>query len=105
MLRLPLGRRQLVAGPSRNRNLPHVVLGRARLHHVLVAGRAHAERGALDLGTSARELLAPLDDTTRRQVERTFGRLRSGREIGEATDQLARLAAQIFAGDETASPG
>ncbi|MEZ4389001.1 MAG: DUF3482 domain-containing protein [Candidatus Krumholzibacteriia bacterium] len=100
VLTVPMGKRKLVAGPSKNRNLPHVVLGRARLHHALVAGRSHAQRGALELGEQARELLAPLDDGARRAVERLFGKLRSGREVSVVTGQLADVVAEVFVDDE-----
>lgn len=100
VLTIAMGKRQLVAGPSRNRNLPHVVLGRARLHHALVAGRSHAQRGALDLGDRARELLTPLDDGTRRAAEKLFGKLRGGREVSVTTSSLAELVARVFGEDE-----
>jgi len=102
VLTIPMGKRQLVAGPSRNRNLPHVVLGRARLHHALVAGRSHAQRGSLDLGHQARELLAPLDDGTRRAAEKLFGKLRAGRDVSVTTSALAELLARVFDQDERA---
>jgi hypothetical protein len=105
VLQVPMGRRKLVAGPSRNRNLPFVVLGRARLHHALVAGRAHAQRSALDLGAGARELLAPLDDGTRRALEKPFGRLRSGRDVAAATTTLTRQLATLFAADDERTLG
>ena len=100
VLQVPMGRRKLVAGPSRNRNLPHVVLGRARLHHALVAGRSHAQRGALDLGAHARELLTPLEDARRRGMEKLFGRLRGGRDVGATTARLAEEIAAVFEADE-----
>ncbi len=100
VLTVPMGKRQLVAGPSKNRNLPHVVLGRARLHHALVAGRSHAQRGALELGEQARELLSPLDDGARRAVEKQFGRLRGGRDVSVVTGQLADTIDEVFEGDE-----
>jgi hypothetical protein len=100
VLNVPMGRRALVAGPSRNRNLPHVVLGRARLHHALVAGRSHAQRGALDLDTQARQLLTPLDERTRRAMEKSFGRLRGSRDVGETTERLTGEIAAVFARDE-----
>ncbi|MBD3223049.1 DUF3482 domain-containing protein, partial [bacterium] len=99
---VPMGRRKLVAGPSRNRNLPHVVLGRARLHHAAIAGRAHAQRGAVDLDEQARALLAPLDDGTRRALEKLFGRLRSGRDVAETTGRLARQLEAVFEADDGA---
>jgi hypothetical protein len=103
VLAIPMGKRQLVAGPSRNRNLPHVVLGRARLHHAVVAGRAHAQRGVVDLGEQAREVLDSLSDGDRRALEKRFGKLRSGRDVAESTARLADQIATIFARDDDAA--
>jgi len=99
VLQIPMGKRSLVAGPTRNRNLPHVVLGRARLHHALVAGRAHAQRGALDLDAAARDLLPEVGHERRRGLERLFGKLRSGREVAVSTGRLAELLDAVFAED------
>lgn len=49
--RLPLGGRIARFGPSRNPNLPFVLIGRARAHHTLINGRSHAHRGPLELRT------------------------------------------------------
>jgi len=100
VLQVPMGRRKLVAGPSRNRNLPFVVLGRARLHHALVAGRAHAQRGSLDLAVGVRDLLEPLGDGDRRALEKQFGRLRGGRDVADATARLTDLLGDLFGRDD-----
>lgn len=100
VLQIPMGRRSLVAGPTRNRNLPHVVLGRARLHHALVAGRAHAQRGALDLDAAARDLLPEVSGEQRRAMEKLFGKLRSGRDMAVSTGRLAELLETVFAADD-----
>ncbi len=39
------GGKTLTCGPVRNPNFPYVVVNRALLHHALVAGRTHAQRG------------------------------------------------------------
>jgi hypothetical protein len=80
-----------------------VVLGRARLHHALVAGRSHAQRGTLDIleiKEQAHELLGPLPDGAQRRLERAFGRLRAGREITAIVDDLALVIAEVFEEDE-----
>lgn len=100
ILSIPMGRKQLVAGPSRNRNLPHVVLGRARLHHALVAGRSHAEQGSLAVEGQSLDMLGTMPDGARRAVEKAFGRLRGGRDIGEATGRLGKEIAGVFGADE-----
>ena len=103
LLNTTMGRKRLSAGPTRNRNFPHVVLGRARLHHALVAGRSHAQRGTLDIleiKEQAHELLGPLPDGAQRRLERAFGRLRGGREITAIVDDLASVIAEVFEEDE-----
>ena len=99
LLEIPLGRVKLVAGPTSNRNFPHVVLGRARLHHALVAGRAHAQRGALAVDEQVDALLPALSVADRKRLEKLFGRLRGGREVPVTARQLATLLAAVFARD------
>jgi len=105
LLEIPLGRRKLVAGPTRNRNFPHVVLGRARLHHALVAGRSHAQRGALAVDGHVEDLLSDLATGERKQLEKLFGRLRSGREVAVTARRLSEKLAEIFARDSDESQG
>ena len=95
-----MGRKKLVAGPTRNRNFPYVVLGRARLHHALVAGRSHAQRGALALADLHSDQLDPISAGDRKQLEKSFGRLRSGREVVEIVDRLGEQIAALFERDE-----
>ena len=102
VLEMPLGRRKLVAGPTRNRNFPYVVLGRARLHHALVAGRAHAYRGALAIDEQAGALLADLPGGDRKPLEREFERLRRGRELAMGTRRLGELLLPILERDLSA---
>ena len=102
VLEISLGRRKLVAGPTRNRNFPHVVLGRARLHHALVAGRAHAHRGALAIEEQADAILEDLSSRERKQIEQEFGRLRGGRELAMGARRLAESLAGIFERDSAA---
>jgi hypothetical protein len=91
-----------VAGPTRNRNFPYVVLGRARLHHALVAGRAHAHRGSLAIDEQTDALLAGLSGGERKELEKEFGRLRGGRELAMGARRLGELLAVIFERDSTA---
>jgi hypothetical protein len=95
-----MGRKKLVAGPMKNPNFPHVVLGRARLHHALVAGRSHAQRGALAVDVQAEELLAPQSGGDRKALERCFARLRRGGDTVGVVDELAALVAEAFLRDE-----
>jgi hypothetical protein len=94
---IPLGGRRLVAGPTRNRNFPHVVLGRARLHHLLLARRTHSRQDHLDCGAGGAVPLAPLTDPQRRGLESCFERLRRGRDPEGGSAELVR---EVLASDE-----
>ncbi len=77
VLQQPMGGRRLRCGPSRNLQFPFVLLNRAVLHHAVVAGRTHAQRGQLkidqpDSGGSA--VVYP--EGVMRQLTRLFTRLR-----------------------------
>jgi hypothetical protein len=113
VLRQRLGGQRLRYGPTTNVNFPFVVLGRARLHHDLVAGRTHAQRGVLmvDPDSRAPGAMNPLSDDRRRQLGRLFHRLRragtgEGRQI--AVSELAAgiddLLAESENSTEAASP-
>ncbi len=91
VLRQPLGGKRLRFGPTKNVQFPFVLLGRARLHHTLIAGRTHAQRTALMV--EAAGPVASLDDDARRALLRIFERLRRTEpgtaERGAAVTQLA----------------
>jgi len=91
-----LGRRvggfELVVGPVIAPNVPWVLLGRALLHHRLVAERNHARREAIVLDVEHSEHLADrVDASRRRALERCFERLRTTRDADpDTTRTLAR---------------
>jgi len=90
VLRQPLGGSLLRYGPSRSINLAAVLLGRALLHHAVVAGRSHARRDRLALDAAAAR--PALDArTTRRLVEPLQGA--EGPAIEEIVPELSRLLA------------
>jgi hypothetical protein len=86
VLDIPLGGQKLVCGPMRNDNFPFVVLGRARLHHQIVAGRPHARRDALTVG-DATEL--PLAAETRKALVTAFQGLRKEDDVSAITQDVA----------------
>jgi hypothetical protein len=96
---IPLGGKKLVAGPTRNRSFPHVVFGRARLHHALVAGRAHSRRDALECEASDAVHLEPPSDGQRRRLEECFERLRRGQDPELVSGELARAIEDVLAAD------
>lgn len=52
VLHQSLGGMRLRCGPTRNLQFPFVLLSRSLLHHALVEGRTHAQRGVLKVGTA-----------------------------------------------------
>lgn len=94
---IPLGGKKLLIGPTRNKNFPHVVFGRARLHHFLVARRAHSRRDPLDCGADP---LAPPTDAQRKSLERCFEGLRKGQEVEKMLGELAQMIEHLLATDE-----
>ncbi|MFP4281272.1 MAG: GTPase/DUF3482 domain-containing protein [Opitutales bacterium] len=105
VLEQPLGGIRLRCGPTKNLQFPFVLLGRARLHHGLVAARTHAQRASLvlDSGTPA----LPLADSTKRRLARLFERLRktppSDATHAAAVDELAEEIEQLFEEDAGAT--
>jgi GTPase SAR1 family protein len=88
---VPLGSKRFTMGPSRNINLPYVILGRALHHQRLVALRTHAHRDSLDVPPpdSTRAWIDELPPTRRGALERCFTRLRKDQDSGPAVDALA----------------
>ena len=78
LLRQPLGGLRLRCGPTRNVQFPFVLVNRALLHHAVVAGRTHAQRGVLKVGEGSSH--APgtpdLSAAHTRELARLFERLR-----------------------------
>jgi GTPase Era involved in 16S rRNA processing len=102
---LPLGGRELRCGPTRNRNFPWVLLGRALHHNARLAGRTHADRGALELEAAGGPSWAERIEPSRRSaLERIFGRLRDGDTDPELAQDLALLLGPIVAQADVA-PG
>lgn len=85
VLGTPLGGFRLTVGPIMAPNAPWVILGRAVLHHRLVAERNHARRDALILDASASAHLSDsLDPAVRKRMAVAFKRVR---EDGGLTSQ------------------
>ena len=99
VFRQPLGGRRLRCGPTRNLQFPFVLLNRARLHHAVVAGRTHAERGILDVhpGTpSSPGTIPSLPEYAMREFAGLFNDLRRSQPGSERrADCLARLTKRV----------
>ena len=73
----PMGGMQLQVGPITNPNFPWVILGRALLHHRLVAERNHARREALVVDAiSGAHLSDSIAPEARKRMARAFKRIR-----------------------------
>jgi len=96
VLGAPLGGSELHAGPIADTNFPWVLLGRAVLHHRLVAERNHSRREKLVIDSSAGAYLSDkIDSAHRRQIEACFVTLRKDRELDADMRQI--LIAEIAA--------
>jgi len=91
LMHQPLGGKRLMCGPTKNPNFPYVLLGRARHHHALVAGRTHAQRGALVLDAADAGAMNPLNDAQRKALATGFKRVAKADDNAEALRE-ARFA-------------
>lgn len=77
VLGAPMGGMQLQVGPITTPNFPWVMLGRALLHHRLIAERNHARREALVVeAISDAHLSEAIEPNVRNRMARAFKRIR-----------------------------
>jgi hypothetical protein len=92
-----LGGRTLQVGPVKAPNFPWVMLGRAWVHHSLVAERNHARREVMSLAMAEDEhLMDQLPDRLRKDLAACFKRLVSDPADGETRRRLSALVEQIL---------
>lgn len=100
--RLPMGGRIARFGPSRNANLPFVLLGRARAHHRLLSGRSHANHEPIEVRTQG--AMNVLSDKHRDEIARacaTLGKPSPGNSRARAaTTALIDTVADLLEQDE-----
>ena len=91
--------RRVTVGPFRNPNLPWVLLGRALLHHRLVATRNHARREALIIDAErTRHAADALSEDVRARLSRLFGKIQqSGHDPSD--NSLQELIETLLVGD------
>lgn len=98
VLRHPLGGVRLRCGPTRNLQFPFVLLGRALLHHAVIAGRTHARRDRVQIATPGRPFV--LADAEKRDLARLFERIRrsdaASGSRSAAVDYLAEAVARLM---------
>ncbi len=92
----PLGGYRLIVGPISATNLPWVILGRALLHHRLVAETNHARRESLVLDADVGEhFVGAIDAGRRRHMASLFQRIRE--QSGLRMHQRDELVSDIVA--------
>jgi hypothetical protein len=93
LLRQPMGGVRLRCGPSRNVQFPFVLLNRALLHHAVVAGRTHAQRGVLKISERSEQATEPsrFSAGSTRELAKLFERLRRSEPGSES-----RAAALVY---------
>jgi hypothetical protein len=91
VLGAPMGGMQMQVGPISNANFPWVMLGRALLHHRLIAERNHARREALVVDASATvHSSESIAADIRNRMARAFKRIREQGGLSVADrEQLA----------------
>lgn len=92
-----LGGRVLEVGPVQDVNFPWVVLGRAWLHHRLIAERNHARRESMALDAQlANHQMDSVPKDLRRRLQRSFVAIRKGDDAAQAEQTLAQEIAELL---------
>jgi hypothetical protein len=95
-----IGGRELVVGPIAGANVPWTLLGRALLHHRIVAERNHARREAIVLDATAGTHLADaIDAARRRRIDAAFRRLRKDLDADTETRRSLEDEIEALLGD------
>jgi hypothetical protein len=94
VLGTPMGGMQLQVGPISNANFPWVMLGRALLHHRLIAERNHARREALVVDASSTvHMSESIAAEVRNRMARAFKHIRE--EGGLSSADREQLVADV----------
>jgi len=92
-----LGGPVLQVGPVATPNFPWVMLGRAWVHHQMVAERNHARREVMSLAVSADEhLMDAIPETARRRLGELFKAASDGDLDAESQPMLTALIAELL---------
>ncbi|MDZ7686071.1 MAG: DUF3482 domain-containing protein [Gammaproteobacteria bacterium] len=94
----PLGGRVVQVGPVTAKNFPWVLLGRAWLHHGLIAERNHAHREAVVVSVSNdTHLMNAVPGEIRKSLAAVFQRLSRGNADEDTRARLVQLIEQLLA--------
>ncbi len=89
--------RVLEVGPVQDVNFPWVVLGRAWLHHRLIAERNHARRESMALDAQlATHQMDSVPSELRRRLQRSFVAIRKGDDAAEVEQPLTQAIAELL---------
>ena len=91
-------------GPIQQTQFAFVLLNRARLHHVVVARRAHADRGEVSLKEMAGQRLEALTGEQTRSFESVFRAIRKQKLDEKVRSTLKDLLLSIFRKDLKSEP-
>ncbi len=95
-----LGGKVLKVGPVSARSFPWVLLGRAWLHHHLIAERNHAHRSAVVLAVAEdHNLMNSIPDSLRKTIALAFQRIEKGETGDESYEHLVTLVDKLLALD------
>ncbi len=95
-----VGGRVLQVGPVEAKNFPWVLLGRAWLHHRLVAERNHAWRAALVVAVSAEQnLMDAVPGSLRTEIAVAIRRVAKGDAAGDSYDRLVAVIDKLLEHD------
>ncbi|MCB1691673.1 MAG: GTPase/DUF3482 domain-containing protein [Pseudomonadales bacterium] len=104
-----LGGKVVRIGPVSAPNFPWVLIGRAWVHHSLIAERNHAHREALAMNVADdQNLMNSVPDSLRRELARSFKQLQAGSTGDEVFEALyirvLELLALLPAGSQSRTP-
>ncbi len=106
---MPLGGRTIAYGPSRHRNFPYVILGRALTHLKILKQRTHAQRQVLSLPETTGQVSAPgegaesahwyqaLDKPQQQDFDRQLANLSEGKDMLSSHQRLLELVEPLIA--------
>ena len=103
VMNMPLGGKQVQCGPVRSGNFAFVLLGRAVLHHRLVASRSHASQLPLEVGQGGETVLQSLSSSQRKALAKLFERASKPAGLSPVDGELAEAIDPLLSHEADAS--